>query len=426
MSSTGSIPAQDSAEAGQPANNFVDVLVIGAGPAGSLASVLLNNGGIRPLVLEKQKFPRFSIGESLLPQLMVFLEKAGMVDAVKAGGYQHKNGAAFSKNGVYSEFNFEEKFSVGPGTTFQVKRADFDKRLADHAEQQGIPIRYEHEVTAIQLNDDHCLVDVLDEKGEAYQVKAGFVLDASGFGRVLPRLLDLEYPSQFPARQSIFCHMRDNITDPSFDRFKILISVHPENTDVWYWLIPFADGTCSFGVVGTKEFFEGLDGDLTEKLNYCRAAEPRLRKLLEKAELITEVRSLAGYSCNVKSLHGKNFALLGNAGEFLDPVFSSGVTIAFKSADLASALLLEKKHGKEIDWEQEYAKPLKQGVDTFRTYVNAWYDGSLQDVIFHQNSSKDIKEKISAILAGYAWDTSNPYVEKAERRLKVLAELCRQ
>lgn len=419
-------PAVEPVRTSLPANEAVEVLIIGAGPSGSLASVLLNRGGIRPLVLEKQRFPRFSIGESLLPQSMVFLEKAGMLDAVKAGGYQHKNGAAFSKNGTYSEFNFEEKFSAGPGTTFQVKRADFDKRLADHAEQQGIPIRYEHEVTAIQLNDDHCLVDVRDDKGQTYQVKAGFLLDASGFGRVLPRLLDLEYPSQFPARQSIFCHLKDNISDPAFDRYKILISVHPTNPEVWYWLIPFSDGTCSFGVVGAKEFFEGLDGNLADKLNYCKAAEPGLRALLAKAEFITDVRSLAGYSCNVKSLYGENFALLGNAGEFLDPVFSSGVTIAFKSADLASTLLLEKKRGQKIDWEQDYAKPLKLGVDTFRTYVNAWYDGSLQDVVFYPHSSKDIKEKISAILAGYAWDTSNPYVEKAERRLKVLAELCRE
>src|SRR5687767_11862990 len=158
----------------------IDVLVIGAGPAGSLASALLNQAGIGVLVLEKQKFPRFSIGESLLPQLMVFLEKANMLDAVKAGNFQYKNGAAFQRGSSYTAFDFEQKFSKGPGTTYQVKRADFDKRLADEAERQGVPIRYEQEVLSFEQRDDHVVVSVQDKDGKRYQVKAGFVLDASG------------------------------------------------------------------------------------------------------------------------------------------------------------------------------------------------------------------------------------------------------
>lgn len=241
---------------GEIKQESVDVLIIGAGPSGSVSSALLNKGGVDVLVLEKQQFPRFSIGESLLPQLMVFLEKADMMDTVIAGNYQYKNGAAFGKQGRYLEFDFQKKFSSGPGTTFQVKRADFDKRLADQAESQGVPIRYQHEVLSITTSKDHCMVLVQDKEGVQYEIKAGFVLDASGFGRVLPRLLDLEYPSDLPERKSIFCHLKDNITSSTYDRNKVLISVHPIDSSTWYWLIPFSDGTSSFGVVSTPEFFD--------------------------------------------------------------------------------------------------------------------------------------------------------------------------
>jgi flavin-dependent dehydrogenase len=124
-------------------------------------------------------------------------------------------------------------------------------------------------------------------------------------------------------------------------------------------------------------------------------------------------------------LHGDGFALLGNAGEFLDPVFSSGVTIAMKSAALAADLLGRRFRGETVNWETAYAQPLKQGVDTFRCFVEAWYDGRLQDIIFAQNPNSAIKQMICSILAGYAWDLNNPYVADSKRRISVLANLCR-
>ncbi|MGB0495707.1 MAG: NAD(P)/FAD-dependent oxidoreductase [Kangiellaceae bacterium] len=404
---------------------FVDVLIIGAGPSGSLASSLLNKAGINVLVLEKQEFPRFSIGESLLPQLMVFLEDAGMLDVVNQANFQFKNGAAFSKNGQDSEFNFEKKFTKGPGTTFQVKRAEFDKRLADCAIEQGVPIRFKNEVLEIKELESGYQLKVKNDKDEDCQITCNFILDASGFGRVLPRLLDLELPSNFPMRESIFCHIQDNISSTDYDRNKILICVNPLDQEVWYWLIPFSDGTSSIGVVAKPEYLSKIAGDAKEKLFTCIEQEPKLKKLLANAKPINQIQEIKGYSSNVKSLHGKNFALLGNAGEFLDPVFSSGVTIAFKSASLAATLLIKQKSESNICWETEYAKPLMKGVNTFRKFVEAWYDGRLQDIIFYQRSENEVKEMISSILAGYAWDDENPYVSKSERRLDALAKICK-
>jgi len=376
------------------------------------------------LVLEKQHFPRFSIGESLLPCCMQFIEEAGMLDALNAAGFQHKNGAAFRRNGTYTTFDFTDKFTPGPGTTFQVQRASFDKLLADTAQSQGVDIRYGETVEAIDLTENPRLT-VRNEQGELYQINAQYVLDASGFGRVLPRLLNLESPSCLPPRSAIFTHVEDNISDANFDRNKILISVHPEHKDIWYWLIPFSNGRCSLGVVAEPQLLERLQGSLEQQLMSIVNEEPGLKVLLANAKVVQECATLKGYSANVSRLATDKFALLGNAGEFLDPVFSSGVTIAMQSASMAAKCLTKQLNGEVVDWQADYSTPLMQGVNAFRTYVQAWYDGRFQDVIFYEEPNERIKQMICSILAGYAWDTNNPFVKDSERRLNMIVELCR-
>ncbi len=400
------------------------IIVIGAGPSGSVAGALLNNLGYRVTILERQLFPRFSIGESLLPQCMEFIEQAGMMDAVKKAGFQFKNGAYFVRNGKHTSFNFEEKFSLGMGTTFQVQRARFDHILAQEAVRMGVEIRWQTEVTAVDFDDGKAKLKVREANGEIIDYEADFVLDASGFGRILPRLLDLESPSGFPVRKALFGHIEDRIEHPKFDRNKILITVHPKHKDVWFWLIPFSNGRSSIGVVAEAEFFNRWDDEKTA-LQALVNEDDNLRDVLNQAVFDDPINSITGYAANVKSLYGNNFALLGNAGEFLDPVFSSGVTIAMKSASLAAGLLHRQFQGEHADWKTEYAIPLQRGVNTFRVFVDAWYDGRFQDVIFHPKQRPEIKAMICSILAGYAWDEANPYVKNARSRLETLVELCR-
>jgi len=401
----------------------VDILIIGAGPAGSVAAAFLRQQGREVLVLEKQQFPRFSIGESLLPQSMAYIEKAGMLRAVVEAGFQYKNGAAFAHRGKFSHFDFRDKFSPGWGTTYQVVRADFDSILASEAARMGATVRFQHEVLAVDVAGERPLVNVRAPDGEEYVVSAGFLLDASGFARILPRLLELERPSGFPVRGAIFTQVRDNIAAGTFDRNKILISVHPDHPDVWYWTIPFSNGYCSLGVVAEQAYLAQYEGDEMQRLRAIVGEEPGLAELLANAEWNLPARQIVGYSSNVSTLWGRNFALLGNAGEFLDPVFSSGVTIAFTSADLAARCLAKQAAGEAVDWQAEYAVPLKRGVDTFRRFVDSWYAGGFQKVIFHPDQNPEIRRMICAILAGYAWDQDNPYVAEP-RRLKTLEELC--
>ncbi|HWX02160.1 NAD(P)/FAD-dependent oxidoreductase [Collimonas sp.] len=401
-----------------------DVLVIGAGPAGSVAAALLLKQGRQVLVLEREQFPRFSIGESLLPQSMEYLEQAGMLQAVVEAGFQYKNGAAFVRGERYTDFDFRDKHSAGWGTTYQVQRASFDHVLAKEAERQGAEVRYQHTVTAFDQAGSKPRVTVRHADGSEYIVEASFVLDASGFGRVLPRLLQLETPSNFPVRGAIFTHIEDGVAAGGFDRNKIRITVHPEHCNVWYWLIPFAGGRCSIGVVAETKFLEQFKGSETERLQELVMQDPASRALLKNARWDTPARQIVGYSANVKSLWGKGYALLGNAGEFLDPVFSSGVTIAVKSASLAAAVLQRQFAGDSVDWESEYAVPLKKGVDAFRTFVESWYSGGFQKVIFYERQQPEVRRMIAAILAGYAWDESNPYVKESKRRLNTLEEIC--
>ncbi len=408
-----------------PQQGQFDIIVIGAGPSGAVAAALLNKKGYRVLIIEKEHFPRFSIGESLLPQCMTYLEQAGMLSAVEQARFQFKNGAAFTRGDHYTDYDFTEKFTEGRGTTFQVQRDQFDKILADEAEKQGVEIRYGHQLMAIDFDKDNAALTVNNEHAAPYSVSARFVLDASGFGRVLPKLLSLEKSSTLIKRTALFTHIEDNINDPRHDREKILITVHPDHHEIWYWLIPFSNGRSSIGVVVPQRHLDSMEGDAETKLKQLISEGRLLADFLPNAKYDTDVRSIGGYSSDVISLYGEKFALLGNAGEFLDPVFSSGVTIALTSASLAADVVDQELSGANPNWETSFVSPLKVGVNTFREFVEGWYDARFQDVVFSSNKNDSVTRMISSVLAGYAWDIKNPYV-KNPSRLTTLAALCRQ
>jgi flavin-dependent dehydrogenase len=177
-------------------------------------------------------------------------------------------------------------------------------------------------------------------------------------------------------------------------------------------------------VVAETSFLERYKGSDLERLQALVSEDESLHTLLQHAKWDTPARHMVGYSANVSSLSGKGYALLGNAGEFLDPIFSSGVTIAFKSAHLAATLLKRQFAGETVDWPTEYSQPLKRGVDTFRAFVESWYAGGFRRIIFHQGQQPEIRRMIAAILAGYAWDLTNPMVKDTARRLSALEALC--
>jgi len=400
-----------------------EVVVIGAGPSGAIAAALLKRRGRDVLVLERQRFPRFSIGESLLAHCLDFVAEAGMLAAVESAGFQGKDGAAFARGEEYGDFGFGESTMAARTFAYQVERAKFDAVLADESARQGVEIRFETEIVAVECGAKGAHLTARAADGAMTDIEAGFVLDASGFGRTLPRLLKLERASTFPVRHSIFTHIEDHFDD-EFDRAKILVTVHASRPDVWFWLIPFSGGRASLGVVARREFFADYAGTPDERLRRIVAEDARLTRLLARAVWDTPAREMGGYAANVTAMHGPGFALLGNAAEFLDPVFSSGVTIAMRSASVAAAALERRLSGARVDWDAEFERPLRLGIDCFREFVAAWYDGRLQTIFFSEGHDSAIRGMICSILAGYAWDTSNPFVTETRRRVDVLAQLC--
>jgi len=402
-----------------------DVVIIGAGPSGSVAAALLANKGHKVEVVERAHFPRFSIGESLLAQSIEFLDQAGLLEDVQAHGFQFKDGAAFHFKGESTSIYFPDKSAPGPSTTIQVMRADFDDILAKGAAKKGANISFGQEVIAFESDADGARVTVRDEKGEQRLIEARFALDASGFGRTLSRMCDLELPSEFPTRRAVYGQVVDHISEPSFDRNKILVSIHPENTEIWYWLIPLKDGISSIGVVGPQEVIEAAGDNDHERLWNLIAKVPYKAQVLKDAEVFRPANTIIGYACNVKSLVGPSYALLGNAAEFLDPVFSSGVTIAFKSASLAADLIDRQFKGETVDWETQFSKELYVGIDTFRECVDAWYTGALQRIIFNRpKEMNDITRQLTSVLAGYAWDRSNIFVQSPKRTMRTVDAWC--
>ncbi|CUU78206.1 geranylgeranyl reductase family [Campylobacter hyointestinalis] len=398
----------------------VNVLVVGAGPSGAIASAILHKNGIKTLVVDKESFPRFVIGESLFSNCMTYLQEAGLLEAVENAGYQYKNGAAFSWGERYVYFDFCDKSTPGFGTAFEVKRAEFDKLLIGEVAKQGVEVLFDTKACSFDFDGEE--VKVVLENGEL--IRAKFIIDASGYARVLPKVLDLEISSTLSAKKAYFTHIEDNISEPLYDRDKILITTHPQNREIWYWLIPFSDRTCSIGVVGEDRYLNlGLDDKETLKKHVYDA--PMLKRLLKDALWNNAVRNISGYSKNVKTLQGDKFILLGNAGEFLDPVFSSGVTIAMHSAFIGAKCVARKIRGENVDFKVEYEDELMIGVNAFRTYVEGWYSGVFQDVIYAKNKNIKIKRNISSILAGYAWDKSNPFVTRSDEALKAVYGYCK-
>ncbi len=401
---------------------YVDVLVIGAGPSGCVSASYLKNNGIDVKIVEKTKFPRFVIGESLLPRCMDHFEEAGLLEALKDFGFEKKEGARFLKGDLICEFDFSKKHGDGWNWTWQAPRADFDNVLAQELVKKGVDISFEHEVVNVVFDEEGISTTTInDENGDSYTVIAKNIIDSSGYGRVLPRLLDLNLPSALPKHSSVFTHVKDSKRPEGYQGTRITFDVL--DTQTWLWVIPFSDGNTSIGYVGPTEHLESFSGNTTEKLKAMVRQSEFFKDRFEDIDYLFEPILIKNYSIGVKQLCGKGYVLTGNTTAFLDPIFSSGVTFATESGLLAAKLIAKQLKGDTVDWEKEYTEYILFGVNVFTSYVNEWYSGNLQKLFFHRPENPEVKAQICAVLAGYVWDKTNPFVTKHERIVATMAHL---
>jgi len=386
-----------------------DIFIIGGGPAGSIAAIKLVNAGYDVKLVEKTKFPRFVIGESLLPRCNELLNEAGVLETIRDAGFQFKGGVAFEneKNDL-KIIHFENNMGEKHNSSFQVRREAFDKLLLDEAEKLGTNITMESEVTG--YDEDNNIITVIHKNGKEEKFHAKKVIDASGYGHVLPRLLGLQTDSHLTMRDAIFCRVKDDIRPEDGTDGYIYVYIVDDN-DAWIWNIPLSPTETSVGIVCSDEYYKSFNMTQNEFWDHIIETNSHAKKRYAKSKKINEVGFIGGYSSNVTKMFGENFVLVGNATEFLDPVFSSGVTLALESGAKAADLIIEELKGNKVDWDKEYSDYMMIGIDVFREFVESWYDGRLQDILFTKKQTSDkIERRIVSVLSGYVWDENNMFV----------------
>ena len=402
-------------------NKDYDVFIIGGGPAGAIAGAKLVQAGFKVKLVEKMVFPRFVIGESLLPRCNQLLEQANMLECIKKLDFQLKPGVAFQTENELEVVHFEQNLGEAFNSSFQVKREVFDHELLLDAEKKGVEVEFESEVIA--FDPEACVVTIKIKSGILVQYQVKKVIDASGYGRVLPRLLKLDKPSEQSVRKAIFCRMTGDVRpEPSGKDGYIFIDIH-DNNQAWIWNIPFNDGVTSTGIVCDEAYFQQFNLSEAEFFDMIIEKNPTASKRYKNAIKINEIGFINGYSASITKLFDKNFVLVGNASEFLDPIFSSGVTLALESGVKAAELIIDELNEKHVNWQIEYADYMMVGINVFREYVNAWYDGRLQVILFNQDKGESVVRSVVSVLSGYVWNEDNVFVSNPKKMMDTLYQL---
>lgn len=404
-------------------NEEVDVLVIGAGPSGTVAASYLADKGLNVMIVEKQRFPRYVIGESLLPLSMEHFEETGLLPALEAQHFEMKQGALFIKDGNGFRISFDENYTPGWTWAWQVPRREFDKVLADETERKGARIVYQSMLKKICFDDPEKVSYTIDSPEGKLECTARYVIDSSGFGGVLCQQLDIPLRISPTSNMAVYGKVKDVNRGRSDNPMQITFEVLER--DLWFWVIPFHNGNTSLGFVGDSKYFDAFEDDciVRDVFKQMMQRSERFYERFADAEFLWDPKVHKSYSRQAERFYGDRFVLTGNTTEFLDPVFSSGVAFATESGLLAAKLIARQLSGEKVDWEQEYVAHLEQGISVFRSYVEQWYNGNLQKIFFHSNINQQMKRQLTSVLAGYVWDQSNPFVRKHKTILSTLAEV---
>lgn len=416
-----------------------DVAIIGGGPAGSAAATFLSRGGLRCVVLEREKFPRAHVGESLVPATTPVLKELGALEKVKAAGFVKKYGAAWTSaqsssdldvahEGWGPEYRAEvtTREQLKPGAdltyTFHVDRARFDDLLLRHAEEAGAEVREEVNVTHVDFSEQPWVqVHVRNGRGEE-AIRARMVVDASGRRTCIGNQLRLKSTDSTFDQYAIhswfegFDRGNDDRSDFVFIHFLPL-------TNSWVWQIPISETVTSLGVVTQKSNLPRGYEAREEFFREAMRTRPEIFSRLEKARMMRPLQIEGDYSYSMKQIKGDRFVMIGDAARFVDPIFSSGVSIALSSAKFAARDILEASEAGDYGETRfdRFETTMRRGCENWYEFIQLYYRLNVLFTYFVNKPKYRID--LLRLLAGDVWDEEKPevlgrmrdVVEKVER-----------
>jgi flavin-dependent dehydrogenase len=382
-----------------------DCIIIGGGPAGSTVATLLARRGRRVVVLEKARFPRFHVGESLLPYSLPIMERLGVLEKVRRAGFQEKYGAYFwnESTGGIRPVVFADSIDAAQPMAYQVKRADFDLLLLEHSISQGAEVRQETAVTEVLFEGDRAVgVAAAGPDGARFELSAKVVIDASGQEAFLSRKMKTRSFDPKLKRAGLFAHYENVPRAEGRAAGDILL---PVEDDIWYWIIPFSDGTSSVGAVYDPTTPNAtIPGEtLDERHDRLVGRSKRMRELLGPGRRTSKAVGISDYSSYASKLGGDGWVLVGDAASFLDPVFSTGVFLALAMGERAAAAVdsaLVKKGRVDASDLKRYERESRRLVARFRRFVHAFYDPTFFEAFCSKEPFDKIRAAITTLLAG--------------------------
>lgn len=405
-----------------------DIIVAGGGPAGSTAATLLARRGWRVTLLEREKFPRFQVGESLLPYNNDLFRELGIIEILDRGGFVDKRGAEFlTADGAHSrKFLFGDNLPTQYGRTYQVKRAEFDAILLQSAREAGVSVIEQARVTGADLSDrDGVSVTWLDPSGISHRTSVRFLVDATGAnGRVTSSVVR-RAEREALRKISFFAHFegvgpaRDGSLDITIALFR----------DGWAWVIPVDHQLTSLGVVMDAESWSAAGRTREQVVEAAIAGSEILRERFRGARRVSEVWARKNFSYSAAPLAGANFVLAGDAAGFIDPIFSTGVYVAMKGAETAAAAIDDRLRTGSMRQLRRYEKSLDLVLRRYLRIIEQFYRPEFLEVFLHPQPSLGISQSVVGLLAGNAFDTVRSrwkmevfyLLVRLQRRMRVVA-----
>jgi flavin-dependent dehydrogenase len=376
-----------------------DVAIIGGGPSGSTAATFLARQGHKVLVLEREKFPRFHIGESLLPHSMDAFERLGVVGKLDAR-FLPKYGAeittACGTNSV--KILFRNGFRARHERAYQVTRSEFDKLLLDHSAENGATVLEETGVEALEFGPEETGITVKSSAGTR-KIRARYLLDCSGRGSVVGNYFKLKQTYANLKKFSVFAHYENVARDEGITGSFIRLI---RGRDRWFWMIPLTATKMSIGIVMDIVDFKAMKQTPATALEEAIREQPQIWSRMTRASRVTEVHSASDYSYRNTSLFGDRWLLAGDAAGFIDPIFSTGVFLGIRSGEQAAKALDEAlKHPQSrAAVFKKYERSVNRVMNLYLRFVSNWYKPQFAEVITHPVDRFQLPATVNAVLAG--------------------------